>query len=66
MLRLDEELSKNPAWERPMTRTIRSDMTTADNTTFITQWKMKSVEAALQDIPPELSPSKRYNRVYIV
>ena len=66
--RLDETLCGR-GWDRRAVRnlTVVGDAS-ADKTTFVTQWKVKSVNEAILDAPPKLSlfSFERLKRVYIV
>lgn len=65
--RLDEALIRYGWEERGCVRKV-SNTHEIDNSTYVIQWKKKSVQAALDDVPARKSifSTERYKRVYIV
>lgn len=61
---LSDDLKNNPLWEEAANI---KDKTRLLKDTGLAQWKVKSVQEALQDLPPRLSffTTERYRRVYI-
>lgn len=62
---LDENLLR-AGWEK--TKANKIDDAEALEGSFVTQWKVKSLAAALKDIPPRLSffSFERYHRIYVI
>jgi|GEM_PF-2683676 len=63
--RLDDTLLQDSDWE---TGLRKSSMRQANFGTFVTQWKVNSVNKAIRDIPPRKSmfSCERYRRIYVV
>lgn len=67
--RLDDTLASKNDWESRTIRVWGGPLHINQNdVTLVTQWKKSSVEAAVQDTLPRLSPFslQRYHRVYVV